>query len=205
MLTQKDKLDAEGRYFLEKMVQAAIRMQAMINDVLSVSLIAGNKGFQPCNLQEVFDEVIQALDHEMARSQAVIKAEALPTIRVIPAQFRQLFFNLITNSLKFTRPNSQPQIHISYTLLEPSAVTSYNMLPAERYHCLTFNDNGIGFDDRFADRIFTIFQRLHPKEQYEGTGIGLSICKRVVENHGGVITASGKLNEGATFTVIFPQ
>lgn len=205
LLTQRDKLDTDGFYYLEKMVQAAIRMQTMINDVLSVSLIAGNKSFQPCDLQQVLGEVLQTLDHEFARHQAVITTDPLPVARVIPSQFRQLFLNLLANSLKFTRPEVQPQLSITYKVVDASVVEAYDLPSAEYYHYLEFKDNGIGFDDRFAERIFTIFQRLHPKEKYDGTGIGLSICKRVIENHGGIIVASGKLNEGATFTVIFPQ
>ena len=117
---------------------------------------------------------------------------------------RQLFQNLITNSLKFTREGVNPEIHINMRRLLPGEAAMHKLSRSRRYVEISFIDNGIGFDNMFASKIFAIFQRLHHKE-YEGTGIGLAICKKIVENHEGVIFAAGEPNGGATFTIVIPQ
>lgn len=124
---------------------------------------------------------------------------------IIPSQFVQLFQNLIGNSLKFSRQGIPPEIKITWRFLRDTDLTSTNLKKANRYLELVFADNGIGFAEAFNEKIFAIFQRLHHREQYEGTGIGLAICKRVVLNHGGYIKASGIPDQGAIFTVVIPQ
>jgi len=120
----------------------------------------------------------------------------------VPSQFRQLFQNLISNSLKFVRDDVQPHVSITYRYLPPDDVPQLE--GAMRYLKLEFTDNGIGFEEEYAGKIFAIFQRLHGRSEYEGTGIGLAICKKIVEHHGGIIYAHAKPNEGATFTMILP-
>jgi signal transduction histidine kinase len=120
----------------------------------------------------------------------------------VPSQFRQLFQNLISNSLKFVRDDVPPQITITHSYLSPGEIPPLEGAP--RYLKLEFRDNGIGFEEEYAQKIFAIFQRLHGRSEYEGTGIGLAICKKIVEHHGGVIYAHATPGQGATFTVILP-
>jgi signal transduction histidine kinase len=167
-------------------------------------MISGEKNFEMYSLQDILAEVLQTLEYKIDKKWAVIKAENLPEARIIPSQFRQLFQNLLSNSLKFVRPNVQPKIQISYTYVSSKQLNDVKLAKANRYLQIQFSDNGIGFDKRFADKIFTIFQRLHGRNEYEGTGIGLAICKKIVENHGGVIYASSLQEKGANFVLIIP-
>lgn len=204
LFTQREKLDAEGKVYLEKIISSSIRMQQLINDLLSISMISGNKTFQPYSLQLIFNEVLVSLEHIIEQRKAVITSDNLPEANIVPSQFRQLFQNLISNSIKFTLANVPPDITIRSKFLTTKDVKEYNLAKANKYLQIIFSDNGIGFDKIFADKIFAIFQRLHNKSEYEGTGIGLAICKKIIENHGGVIFASGVENKGSNFTIIIP-
>jgi light-regulated signal transduction histidine kinase (bacteriophytochrome) len=202
--TQKEKLDPEGKNFLEKIIQSSRRMQQMINDLLSVSLITAEKTVEQTNLQALLDDVILTLEDKIEDNKVILNIQPLPEARVIPSQFRQVFQNLISNSLKFIKPGVQPEITVKYDYLRPGSLTMTNITKANRYLRISFKDNGIGFDEAFSEKVFAIFQRLNNKSDYEGTGIGLSICKKIVENHGGVIIAESKPGKGATFTIIIP-
>lgn len=202
--TQQGKLSEDGSIYLKKIVDASQRMQTMINDLLSISMISGDKSFQPYSLKQVLDEVMQTLEYKIEHSNAVIKADELPEAQIIPSQFRQLFQNLLSNSLKFHRPDVQPVITIRHKLVEPYEVQHLQLAKAACYHRLQFIDNGIGFEDEYAGKIFAIFQRLHGRSEYEGTGIGLAICKKIVEHHGGAIYAYAEPDAGATFVIVFP-
>jgi len=201
---QYEYLTEEGRLYLQKIIDSSRRMQLMINDLLSVSTITGNKTFEPVNLKEILTEALQTIEHKIDEKNAIVTYDDLPTVPVVPSQFRQLFQNLINNSLKFARENVQPQITVTHTYASYKEVADYSMVHAKKYLKLIFTDNGIGFDNIYASKIFTIFQRLHGKQEYEGTGIGLSICKKIIENHSGIIFATGIQNKGATFTIIIP-
>jgi PAS domain S-box-containing protein len=200
--TQLEKLSDDGKIYLKKIVDASQRMQVMINDLLSISMISGDRAFTQYSLQTVLDEVLQTLEYKIEQKNAVIEADPLPEARIVPSQFRQLFQNLISNSLKFVREEVQPHITIRYRYVSSAEVEHLNT--ATQYLKLEFSDNGIGFDEEYAGKIFAIFQRLHGRSEYEGTGIGLAICKKIVEHHGGIIYANAKAGEGATFTVILP-
>ena len=176
----------------------------MINDLLSVSMITGNKEFEMFSLKTILDDVIQTLDYKIEEHKAVIQSDNLPQAYIVPSQFRQLFQNLLSNSLKFIRLEVQPYITITHKYLNPADVTSYNLAKATKYLQIDFEDNGIGFDNQFTEKIFTIFQRLHARSEYEGTGIGLAICRRITENHGGTIIARSEPNKGSIFIIIIP-
>jgi PAS domain S-box-containing protein len=199
-----DRLTPEGKIYLSKIVDASQRMQTMINDLLSISMISGNKSFERYSLQQILNETLQTLEYKIEQKNAIIKADPLPEASIIPSQFRQLFQNLLSNSLKFVQENRQPVITISCHYLKQSQVADYGLTGADRYLKLEFRDNGIGFENEFAGKIFAIFQRLHGRSEYEGSGIGLAICKKIVEHHGGVVYASGIPDEGATFTIMLP-
>ncbi|HET7899045.1 MAG TPA: ATP-binding protein, partial [Flavisolibacter sp.] len=154
---------------------------------------------------KVLEETIQTLEFKIESKQAVIRYDTLPEANIIPLQFRQLFQNLLANSLKFAREGVQPVITITCTNADAYEVAPYQLKKAERYLKLTFSDNGIGFENEYAQKIFAIFQRLHGRSEYEGSGIGLAICKKIVEHHGGVIFAQGEPDEGARFTIILPS
>lgn len=202
--TQMERISDDGKIYLKKIVDASQRMQTMIDDLLSVSMITGNHSFQTHSLQAILEDARQAVEFKIEQKGAIIEAQSLPTANIIASQFRQLFQNLLSNSLKFVREGVQPVLRISYEYKTPSQLAHLNLPKAASYLMLQFRDNGIGFDNEFAGKIFQIFQRLHGRSEYEGTGIGLAICKKIVEHHSGVIYASGVPGEGATFTIILP-
>jgi PAS domain S-box-containing protein len=202
--TQGDELNENARLYLDKIIDSSRRMQSMISDLLSVSVISGNKSFEVKSLEDLLNDAKQTLEYKIEEKNARIISDGLPVMMVVPSQFRQLFLNLLTNSLKFAREGITPEIKITHQYLRPSQVASYDLTKAPRYLKINFADNGIGFDNQFANKIFTIFQRLHGKSEYEGTGIGLAICRKVTENHGGTIIAKGTVNGGSTFTIIIP-
>ncbi|MEJ0033193.1 MAG: PAS domain-containing protein [Bacteroidota bacterium] len=205
VLIENANLSDDGKMYLQKVVNSSIRMQQMIDDLLSLAQVASDRSFRNVSLQTLLADVLQTFDQKIEETNATILGNGLPNALVVPSQFRQLFQNLVSNSLKFRRTDVSTQVKISHDYLTAHAAAQFNIQPADRYLQLTFSDNGIGFDNKFLPKIFSIFQRLHPRNKYEGNGIGLSICKKIVENHGGVILADGKVNEGATFTVIVPD
>jgi signal transduction histidine kinase len=198
-------LTEDGKIYLKKIIDASHRMQIMINDLLSISMITGDRSFEPFSLQTILEEVKQTLEYKIEQKNAIIEGNDLPEAKIIPSQFRQLFQNLLSNSLKFTRDDVQPHIIIKSTYLTPEEIGDLQLTKAARYLKLDFIDNGIGFENEFASKIFQIFQRLHGRSEYEGTGIGLAICKKIAEHHSGVIYAKGQAGKGATFTILLPS
>jgi two-component system sensor kinase FixL len=188
----RDSLPAEAQDFLQRMLISASRMRRLIDDLLTYSRITTQaKPFAPTNLNEVLADVLSDLEVSIEQTKGVIDAHPLPTIAADAVQMRQLLQNLVSNSLKFHRPGEFPKVTVS------AEVNGGNCV-------LTVVDNGIGFEQKYLDRIFTIFQRLHGRQDYEGTGVGLAVCRRIVERHGGYITAESKLGEGARFLVTIP-
>ena len=180
-------------------------MQQMIDDLLSLSLISSTSQNEECSLERIFQEVLQTFEYKIEELGASVTSDGLPDAFMVPAQVQQLFQNLVSNSLKFVRPNVHPVVKVKHRYLGESAVAHYNLRPASRYLELEITDNGIGFEEEFQEKIFAVFQRLHHKHEYEGTGIGLAICRKIVTSYGGFITASGRPGEGATFTIVIPQ
>ena len=203
--TNNDNLTDDGKLYLSRMIDASNRMQNMINDLLSVSLISTQKNYETYSLQTILSEVLQTLEYKIETTGANIHADPLPEARVNVSQFRQLFQNLLSNSIKFSKAGLSPQINITCSLLTQAQVSTFNLEKAPQYIELEFSDNGIGFEEEYSNKIFNIFQRLHGRSEYEGSGIGLAICKKIIENHGGVIYAQSVPGQGATFTVVLPQ
>lgn len=204
MGTEQGKLSEKGKNHLERMIGAARRIQNMIGDLLSLSLIGQNDTFQSCDLQAIVREAMEDLELKIKETHAVVEYAGLPTIQANHVQFRQLFLNLIGNSIKFAKKDISPVIRITSRTLKPKELDQLSVYKGSTYVKITYQDNGIGFENTYADKIFQLFQRLHGKVDYEGTGIGLAVVKKVVENHKGVITASGVPGEGATFNIILP-
>lgn len=206
-------LDSEGQalsphnqdYFL-RMKNAAQRMQQLIEDLLMYSR-TGNmaRNFEIIHLHQLVEETKADLHDELNHRNVIIEADNLCACRVIPFQFRQLLYNLISNSVKFARPGEDPHIKISSQIDTGEGFNQPNLVPHQKYCYIKFEDHGIGFEPEFNDQIFGLFQRLHGKSEYPGTGIGLSICKKIIENHNGVITAEGKPGTGATFHIYIPD
>jgi PAS domain S-box-containing protein len=191
-----EALDEEGRDYLERMLAAVARMQSLIDGLLALSRISTKaQPFEPVDLQVIAREVVGDLETRLERTGGRVVVGELPTVEADPLQMRQLFQNLIGNSLKFHRPDEAPLVEV--------AAERADGRPGESYR-IQFKDNGIGFDEKYLELIFKPFQRLHGRNEYEGSGIGLAICQRIVERHGGRLTAHSAPGLGATFVVTLP-
>jgi PAS domain S-box-containing protein len=195
----KEILGETGRDYVERMRSAANRMQTLINDLLALTRVTTKaQPFVPVNLSEILQGVLSDLETRIQEKKAKVEVGALPTLEADATQMRQLFQNLIANALKFQRAGAQPEIKI--TASKPS-----KGVPNGGTRCrITVEDNGIGFDNKYVEQIFKVFERLHGRDEYEGTGIGLAICRKVVERHGGTIQAEGVPGKGSRFTVELP-
>jgi light-regulated signal transduction histidine kinase (bacteriophytochrome) len=191
------------KYF-NKIYTSAKRMSILINDVLNYSRLSKTgEQFEKTDLNKILKDVLSDFELLIEQKQAVITHSDLPTIKGIPLQIHQLFGNLISNSLKFSEVD--PQITITAQTLSAKEVQKYpHLIEGQAYIQLTFKDNGIGFEQQHANQIFIIFQRLNNQRTYSGTGIGLALCKKIVDHHDGIITAKSEPGQGATFTVILP-
>jgi PAS domain S-box-containing protein len=205
METENENLTERGKDYFRRMQSSSTRMQQLIVDLLAFSRTnAVEKNFEVTDLNDMLLNVKEQLHESIQQKRAVIYSSALPVLNVIVYQFEQLFTNLIANSLKFVRNEVTPEIHITSGIIAGKETGLPEANPETDYHFISFADNGIGFDPQFRDRIFQVFQRLHNKKSYEGTGIGLAICKKILDNHHGMITATSKPDEGATFIVYIP-
>jgi len=200
-----EALGEQGRDYLERMLKAAGRMQTLINDLLTFSRLATkSQPFVRVDLANVAREVLGDLEARIEQLQAQVEVGDLPAIEAEPLQMRQLLQNLIGNALKFHRPGDKPIVKVAATVLLERVSDAPRNAPLREVLELTVADQGIGFDEKYVDRIFNVFQRLHSRSTYEGTGMGLAIARRIVEHHGGQITATSKPGEGATFIVKLP-
>lgn len=199
-----EQLGPTGNNLIERMQAASGRMTTLIQDLLTYSrLTTHRQDFQPVSLGRLISEIVDDLDLLLQEGQALVECHDLPTVLGDASQLRQLFQNLLINSVKFRKADQPPVIHVRCRTLSSNEVPSV-LSPESAYVEISVIDNGIGFDERYVDRIFQMFQRLHGRSQYDGTGVGLAICKRVAENHHGLITANSVPGEGATFRVILP-
>jgi PAS domain S-box-containing protein len=206
------ELSEEGRDYLARMQNAAARMQVLINDLLTFSRVsARTQPFRPVNIADIVDDVIADLEVRLEKSKGAVDVGWLPTIEADPLQMRQLFQNLLANALKFRRPEETPRVRVSALRVSaperPPAANSATRISAEEevtWYQFAVEDNGVGFDEKYLDRMFTIFQRLHGRSEYEGTGVGLAVCRKIVDRHGGTITARSSPGHGATFLVTLP-
>ncbi len=191
---------------VDKIDASTARMSKLIQDVLDFSRLSGpGELFCPVDLTHVLHGVLTDLELLIAEKQALVQATGLPVIKGIPLQINQLFTNLLSNALKFSHPGRTPQVTITACVGEPQELLAYpELVPDKKYCILQVADNGIGFGQEHAEQIFNLFQRLHSKEAFAGTGIGLPLCKKIVLNHQGSISARAVLGEGAVFTVVLP-
>lgn len=200
------KLDSESQLYMDRITSSVSRMSNLIRDVLGYSQLSREHDpFVMTDLNAIFSESLADFDLILEENGGKVLAENLPTLDAIPLQMVQLFHNLISNSLKYSRPGVPPVISISGGAVTEAERLQYKLPEMPEGYCkLVFRDNGIGFPEEYADRIFQIFQRLHGKSEYEGTGIGLAMCRKIAENHKGMIQATGREGKGAAFTVLLP-
>lgn len=195
---ENDKLSEAGKDDFKRIVNAVTRMQNLFDALLSFSRASSaEKSFAITDLNKTIEEVKLDLADAIEDKKAIVETENLPTIKVVPVQFHQLFLNIIGNSIKYSKEGVAPVIKIKGTRVP----LSEQRLAGWEF---TIEDNGIGFEQHFEPKIFQLFQRLHGKTEYSGTGIGLAICKKIVSNHGGTIQAKGQLGVGTIFTIYIP-
>ena len=198
-------LGDEGRDFVNRILKSSERMRVLIKNILTFSRSTANSdAFEIVNLNDLVEGILSDLEISIEQKHAVVNVASLPLIKIIPGQFRQLFQNLIINALKFSKENTPPEIGIYTEMVTGLKMPGIDYSPGERYCNIIIKDNGIGFEQKYADEIFTLFKRLNSIDKFEGTGIGLSICKKIVEQHNGFISASSRIGEGTTFTISLP-
>ncbi|MBD2705030.1 response regulator [Spirosoma sp. BT702] len=197
----KENEEAVG--YLDRSIRASARMATLISDLLTYSRLSNPETYQPTNLNTLLDELLLDFDETISRTGAKISIDTFPTIETMPGRIRQVFQNLISNALKFVKPDVAPIIHIKAERIATLAIDGEPDTNGS-YCRIVVQDNGIGFDEKFLDRIFVIFQRLHTRSSFEGTGIGLAIAKKNIEKHHGLITAQSREGEGARFSIVLP-
>ncbi|MBV9989537.1 MAG: response regulator [Chitinophagaceae bacterium] len=199
-IKHKDQLDDDAQSKIKIIQKAAERMQGLIKDILTFSKVSNEtQPFVKTDLGNLVNEVIDELDSAVREKAASIDLSPLPSIPVNPVLMKSLFLNLIGNAIKYSKPDVPPQIKIYCDNIDTDKKTGHT-----RYYRIFIKDNGIGFDQKYAEQIFDMFKRLHVHTEYEGTGIGLALCKQIMEKHNGYINAVSTENEGATFIISLP-
>ena len=203
---EKENLSEAGKDLFRRMQASAERMQALIDDLLAYSRTHTlQKNFEKANLHVIIGQVVLDLKEEIEQKHAIVDIEETCDAYIIPFQLQQLFYNLISNSLKFANPRVPLRITINSRHVMGHEITKDGLHNDTMYCHITVADNGIGFEPQYNEKIFELFQRLHGKNQFQGTGIGLAIVKRIVENHNGIVTAKGEEGKGATFDIYIPD
>jgi PAS domain S-box-containing protein len=202
-----DELGADGQFYLSRMLDAANRMKVLMENLLSYSRVSTKaEPFELVDLGLVIESILSDLEMKIQDVDAEITMSPMPTLNALPTQMQQLFQNLISNALKFVKSNVKAVIAIEASEADRQEMSLMGLpFKNNKYYKITVRDNGIGFDNEYAEKIFLIFQRLHGRSEFEGTGLGLAICKKIVDNHQGFITAKSELNKGAVFTVYLPD
>lgn len=201
-----NQLSAKSRDYINRSIKSADRMKKLIDDLLTYSRTTSNiESHEAVDLKEVVKEVALIFKEDLERKNGMIEIGKLPVINAVPFQLKQLMFNLVNNAVKYRHPDRDLHIRVMYKLVNAGEIKERNVEPGIQYHKISVIDNGIGFDSRYAQKIFEIFQRLSNVKDVSGSGIGLAICKKIVQNHRGYIYATGKPDEGANFTIYFPN
>lgn len=204
----KDELaefsNENARRYVEKIISTSTRMSKLLKDLLSFTKINQQEPQTTVDLNEIISQIREDLELAFVQNNATLTCENLPVIKGSPAQLKQLFYNLINNSIKYRKADEAPHVSISCSMMEAEKRKTYKNLDNTEYWEIVVKDNGIGFDQRYASQIFTVFQRLHSHSSYEGTGIGLAIAKKVVINHSGEIFAISSPGKGSEFHLMLP-
>ncbi|MEQ1584813.1 MAG: ATP-binding protein, partial [Cyclobacteriaceae bacterium] len=198
-------LSETGKNYFRLMQNSAERMQVLIQDLLAFSRIStAERKFESIDLGQLVEEVKDEFKERIEETKAVVDVNGVGKVNVIPFQFRQVLQNLMSNAFKFSKPGIPPHISIECHEVESSKVDFVNLMPKKKYYQISISDNGIGFEAEYTDKIFKVFEKLHSKDEYAGTGIGLAIVKKIVENHNGFITAKSELSKGTKFDIFIP-
>jgi len=203
----KKQQDPETEKYFNKIINSSRRMQTLINDLLSFSRHSlSPSDFKKTDLNVLVNEALSELEIEIEKSNALVRFNNLPVVWAIPNLMQQLFYNLVSNAIKFRKKNVSPVVLIEAKKMATSELEHFDK-PANsvNFYKITVSDNGIGFEDKYAEEIFMVFKRLHSYHEYEGTGVGLSICKKIIEKHKGFINAKGFPDEGSTFLIGLPE
>ncbi|MBU3025228.1 PAS domain-containing protein [Zobellia galactanivorans] len=202
---EKQNFSEKGRQYFDRVISSADRMRTLIEDLLEFSRTSKQEeDFEPHNLTLLLEQVIENLSEKIELTNTEIKYDDLGEAKVIPFQIRQVFQNLLENSIKFAKPDTHPKIEIKAKKIEGTKIKNLVLDAKQTYLQLSFSDNGIGFEAQYGNQIFEIFKRLHGKLEYQGTGIGLAIVKKIAINHDGAITATGTLGKGSVFCLYLP-
>jgi signal transduction histidine kinase len=197
------EMDPEGKMYIDKMQSACERMQQLINDILAFSKLTFEKEMMvSSDINLLIEEVLAEMEFEINEKNAKVHVDAIPKLNVHPRLIKPLFQNLISNSLKYARKEIAPVVKISAKLDEP--IKNPYFTQSGKYCRINVEDNGVGFEQEYADQVFTMFKRLHVGDEYKGTGIGLAICKKIVEQHKGFISVKSVVNKGSTFIISLP-
>ncbi len=189
--------------YLEKIIQSSKRMSNLISDLLNFARLSEPDIFQPTDLNLVIREILNDLELVVKEKKAGFELEKIPVVEAAPGLIRQLFQNIISNALKFSQPGISPQVHISATRINALDINAESNSTGP-FCRIEIRDNGIGFDEKYLEKIFILFQRLYSRDEFEGTGIGLAIAKKIVDKHNGLITAKSTPGKGASFIIILP-
>jgi len=201
-----ETLGKEGALYLERILASTENMRILIDNLLEFSRTTrSSRAFEKVDLNTVIATVKMDLELKIEENNAQIIITSLPKIEAVPSEMKQLFNNLLSNSIKFKKPAVDPVIEIGTEKIGKQEKEKHHLPADKEFFKIYIKDNGIGFEEEYAERIFQIFQRLHGKAEYPGSGIGLAICKKIADNHGGVMYAEGKLGAGATFILILPE
>jgi signal transduction histidine kinase len=200
-----EKLGSDGVLYINRMMTSAKNMRILIDNLLEFSRTTRSTyDFKPVDLNLIVHAVMEELDLNITESNATIHVPYLPEIDAVEAEMKQLFSNLLTNAIKFRKPDARPIVKITSTNTNHVDKNIYHLPNDKEFVTISVVDNGIGFEEEYAGKIFQIFQRLHGKSEFPGSGIGLAICKKIVENHNGVIFTKSELGKGTSFTIILP-
>ena len=198
-------LTEKNRSYFDRIQNSVRRMQNLLDDLLLYShTTKPTVDFEAVDLNSIIRQVEENLAEEIIENKASIHADNLPVVKGLPFQLKQLFENLFLNSLKYKRSGIAPSISIESSLIDKTKVKKAGFKKANQYYRIIFRDNGLGFEQTYADKIFQLFQRVHTSHSDENTGIGLTICKKIIENHNGFIRATSQVNRGTLFEIYFP-
>lgn len=201
-----EQFSADAKEYIMRINTCVEEMRSLVDGLTELARTdAPAFAFVDCDLNLVLRQILDTMKEEIAEKHAIIEVNVRPMVKGNVVQFHQLFKNLLENAIKFSRRNVAPEIYISSRPVENEEKMSFNLPLGREYHKIEVGDNGIGFNQVNAEKIFEPFVRLHSKSEYEGSGLGLSICKKIADNHEGIIYAEGEENKGSRFTLILPE
>jgi signal transduction histidine kinase len=206
-ILKNNNFDADSEKYFGKIVNSSKRMQHLINNLLDFSRhTVSSNDFKKTPLKDLVRNALTELEVEIEKSNAKIYYDELPVVSAVPGLMQQLFYNLFSNAIKFRKPSEDLIIDIRSEKIDPEELSGFTKFNSSKnFYKITVQDNGIGFDDKYAEDIFRVFKRLHNYQEFEGTGVGLSICKKIVEKHNGFIKAESKIDKGSTFIIGLPE